>query len=125
MLAVWLAAPACWAADCGSQDLNQMQLTECANQAAKQADAELNRVYGALQGKIEPAAQQRLRDAQRAWIAFRDKECLFRTNGGADQPGSIWPMEVLDCTADLTRARIKDLKRQLACQSWDLSCPAK
>jgi uncharacterized protein YecT (DUF1311 family) len=63
--------PAC-AADCNSKDLDMSQLTECADQRLKRADADLNTVYVAVQKKSEPADQKRLRDAERAWIAFRD-----------------------------------------------------
>ncbi|TGQ03457.1 DUF1311 domain-containing protein, partial [Mesorhizobium sp. M4B.F.Ca.ET.215.01.1.1] len=34
--------------------------------------AKLNAAYKALSGHLAPADQQRLRDAQRAWIPFRD-----------------------------------------------------
>jgi uncharacterized protein YecT (DUF1311 family) len=100
------------------------QLTECVDQRLKRADADLNTVYAAVQKKIEAADQKRLRDAERAWITFRDTECLYRI-GGEHQGGTLWPMLELQCRADLTEARVKDLREQLKCPSFDLSCPAK
>ena len=113
------------AANCSPQTASQSELTECAEQDLGRADAKLNSVYRALMAKIDGANQARLRDAQRAWIAFRDKECVFRTGGGFDQPGTIWPMLVLQCRAELTRTRTYDLQEQLKCPSWDLLLPKR
>ncbi|APH56580.1 Hypothetical protein GbCGDNIH6_7326 [Granulibacter bethesdensis] len=111
-----------FAADC--TDGNQMQLSQCAAQAAASADRTMNTLYQQLLKKIDPDSQQRLRAAQRAWIVYRDRECLFRTGGGPDQGGSIWPMINAQCLQTLTESRNHDLAAQLKCQSWDLSCPA-
>lgn len=73
-----LGCPPVRAADCNSQDLNMRQLTECADQRLKRADADLNTIYAAVQKKIEAPDQKRLRDAERAWMTFRDTECLYR-----------------------------------------------
>jgi hypothetical protein len=64
-------------------------------------DASLNATYKSLMAKLDAAGQSRLRDAQRAWIAFRDKECAFRATGDA-------------CVAELTRARTQALDAALA-----------
>lgn len=88
--------------------------------AAGQADAELNANYQALIAQLDGPDQQRLRDVQRAWIAFRDKECAFRTQG--DQGGSVRARVAADCVAELTRQRTEALKRQLDCPEGDVSC---
>jgi hypothetical protein len=64
-------------------------------------DAALNAAYKTLMAKLDAPAQARLRDAQRAWIAFRDKECAFRATDSA-------------CVADLTRTRTQELDAALA-----------
>jgi uncharacterized protein YecT (DUF1311 family) len=122
-----LGSPPAQATDCSSQDLKMRELTECADQRLKRADADLNTVYAAVQKKIEAADRKRLRDAERAWITFRDAECLYRIGGEdyGDQGGTLWPMLELQCRADLTEARVKDLREELKCPSFDLSCPAK
>ncbi|TIP39744.1 MAG: DUF1311 domain-containing protein, partial [Mesorhizobium sp.] len=63
---------------------------------------------------------KRLRDAQRAWIPFRDKECAFRTQPYAD--GSVYSTLVETCKAELTKARLAQLQHQLQCPEGDLSC---
>jgi uncharacterized protein YecT (DUF1311 family) len=47
---------------------------------AKAADGTLNSAYKSLMAALPEADQGRLRDSQRAWIAFRDKECVFRAS---------------------------------------------
>ena len=119
---VLLAAPAAHAAGC-DENGNQMQLNQCAAEELARANAALNSTYQALMKKIEAPNQAQLRDAQRAWIAFRDKECTFETGGGANQGGSIWPMMVDKCLTTMTQERTKALQAQVKCPGWDLSCP--
>lgn len=84
----------------------------------KIADKELNRVYK----QAKAAARRRdayleagqvpavimLRDAQRAWIPFRDQACAVESTlmrGGTAQPLLKW-----GCMARLTRQRTEDLR---------------
>ncbi|WP_239025334.1 lysozyme inhibitor LprI family protein [Rhodoligotrophos defluvii] len=108
--------------DCGNAK-TQADMNQCAAQAFEKADAELNRVFQQLLGKLEQDGKGYARDAQRAWIAFRDKECVFRAGGPADQGGSIWPMIYAECRAELTEDRVKQLQTQVKCPGGDLSCP--
>ncbi len=126
--ASWLACAAMAAADgnaraaeCGA-NASQTELTICADQDARRADVALNEVYGRLMAKIEPADQARLREAERAWLAFRDKECTFLTGGGPNQQGTIWPMMYSQCIAAVTQERVSDLRPQLKCPSWNMEC---
>jgi uncharacterized protein YecT (DUF1311 family) len=75
LAALLMLAPA-RAVDCSSQDLPMIDMTMCADQRLKDADSNLNGAYVALMKKIEAPDQQRLRAAEKAWIAFRDSECL-------------------------------------------------
>lgn len=107
------------ATDCAAAK-TQADLATCTAKDAASADAALNAVYKALAGRLAPADQQRLRDAQRAWIPFRDKECAFRTQPYAD--GSVYSSLVGTCKAELTEARLTQLQHQLQCPEGDLSC---
>lgn len=53
-----------------------------------------------------------LRDAQRAWIAFRDAECAMEY--GAWGAGSMRQIAGADCLLRLTAGRTLDLRRHLA-----------
>ncbi|CDX19439.1 exported hypothetical protein [Mesorhizobium sp. ORS 3324] len=107
------------AADCAAAK-TQADLATCTAKDAAAADAALNAVYKALSGRLAAADQQRLRDAQRAWIPFRDKECAFRTQPYAD--GSVYSSLVETCKAELTKARLAQMQHQLQCPEGDLSC---
>ncbi len=95
----------------------QIEMTGCAAQDYDFADADLNAVWssamdmarsldqGLPSGQV-PAATI-LRDAQRAWIAYRDKACeaeSLRVRGGSMQPQVFYI-----CLARLTRSRARDL----------------
>jgi len=100
----------------------QMMINACSAQRFERADAELNRIWtemiaGAREDDRSPdsgrtAEDQRseeeiLRTAQRAWIAFRDAHCEYE--GLSERGGSMEPMIVSDCMAELTRQRIAQL----------------
>ena len=107
--------------DCG-KFTTQMDLNECAVGNLKSADKALNEAYQALIAKQDEAAsKQRLKAAQRAWIAFRDRECAFEV-GPQEGGGTIWPMENAGCLEGITATRIRELKQALSCTP--LSCPA-
>lgn len=114
------AAPAAAA----EEDLNcaspraQMEMNLCEQANFAKADAELNRVYGRLAANAGPAEKKLLRDAERAWIAYRDNECEFETSGSVG--GSIHPMEVAQCLTALTNRRIRELQAQIDCSDGDL-----
>lgn len=103
--------------DCGNA-MTQMEMTFCAQKDWQEADAELNAAYqsamaamketdGYLTDDLKGAATA-LRDAQRAWISFRDKAC--ESYGFLARGGSMEPMLVYGCRADLTRRRTSELK---------------
>jgi uncharacterized protein YecT (DUF1311 family) len=76
------------------------------------ADAELNKTYEALLTKLPDAeSKQKLKQSQRAWLAFRDAEAAFV----ADQAGggSMAPTIRYETKAELTEQRIKQLKVHL------------
>jgi uncharacterized protein YecT (DUF1311 family) len=87
---------------------------------ASATDTKLNSVYQALLSRLGPADRARLREAQRAWIAFRDKECAFRSQG--TDAGSAGATVVAGCITELTEARTSQLKAQLDCPEGDIAC---
>lgn len=96
---------------------DQMTMTDCAYQEWKTADAELNSVYKRVMGMLKDQDDQlddaqrggpeALRDAQRAWITFRDKTC--EAEGFAMRGGTAEPMVVGFCLTRITRERIAHL----------------
>jgi uncharacterized protein YecT (DUF1311 family) len=75
-------------------------------------DEELNSIYKQLSKLSDDIDTKSLQAAQRAWIKFRDAECTFA--GSAAQGGSLQPVLIDDKYAELTAARITQLKSYLA-----------
>ncbi|NKC23331.1 DUF1311 domain-containing protein [Ochrobactrum oryzae] len=98
----------------------QSEITACFGDDEKAADSTLNKLYQSLMHVLSDADKQRLRDAQRAWISFRDKECTFRVAPYAD--GSIAPSLTASCVTALTAQRVVDLRQQVNCEEGDMSC---
>lgn len=98
----------------------QTELNQCAGAELKQTDAAMNAAYGQLMKQIGPKARESLRDAQKAWLPFRDKSCALEALGS--EGGSIQPMVLAGCLAKLTTERTEALKGYLACPEGDLSC---
>lgn len=103
--------------DCTAPTM-QMEMTYCAEQDWLTADAALNDAYKAAmaaQRRIDadlPAdqrgAEDYLRQAQRAWVSFRDAACA--AEGYQAHGGSMEPMLIYACRARLTAARSADLR---------------
>lgn len=98
----------------------QQDMNICAAQDADAADAELNAAWKAARKAaveedrqysdigVEPGAEAALLKAQRGWIAFRDGTCELA--GFEARGGSMEPMLVSSCIAEMTRERTKQLK---------------
>lgn len=77
-----------------------------------QADAELNKTYEALLRKLPDAdGKEKLKQSQRAWLAFRDAEAAFA--GDQARGGSMAPTIRYETKTELTEQRIKQLKAHL------------
>ncbi len=108
--------------DCSKQDtLPQMGLTWCAGQDFEKADAELNALWPKVRAALKeqddelkdidpnyPGAEAALLKAQRAWIDYRDGSCELA--GFEARGGSMEPMLVAACLADMTQKRTDELK---------------
>ena len=116
-------ATAAHAADVCADPQDQATMNQCADKDFKAADAELNAQYRKIIERLagNPDAKQLLVAAQRSWIAYRDAECAFRASGVSG--GSIYPFVLLQCTTELTNARIADFDTYSNCEEGDTSCP--
>ena len=101
---------------------NQMEMDQCAGRDFHTADARLNALYRSMMSRYDAPNQAVFKSAEKAWIAYRDAECNFETNGTAG--GSINSMMLTQCRTEKTNARIKELNAQLHCDEGDLSCNA-
>jgi uncharacterized protein YecT (DUF1311 family) len=115
------SGPAYRITDC-SRLTTQTELNQCAGANYESADAALNTLYRQLMKEQNDVAdKQRLTEAERAWIAYRDKECAYQV-GPQREGGSIWPMEMSNCLEQLTAARIGELSKLRGCTAGVSAC---
>ncbi|MCO6185319.1 lysozyme inhibitor LprI family protein [Rhizobium sp. L1K21] len=112
-------------------DGNQQELNTCAYDDWEKADEELNAVYkdAVAFAKKEDAffddnpsmkgALEALKKGQRAWIDYRDGTCDLE--GFNARGGSMEPLLIFSCQAELTRKRTRELKEIMA---WPEELPA-
>lgn len=105
--------------NCSKPDaLPQQGMNHCARLDWQAADRQLNTAYKAARAAMKQmdsyqpddlkGAANTLRDAQRAWITFRDKAC--ETEGFLFRGGSMEPLIVFTCMTKLTEQRTQDLQ---------------
>ena len=103
--------------DC-SDPITQNDMNHCAYQAYLLADEDLNLAYqlAVAQAKSmdeylaqgEVASATMLRDAQRAWISFRDRACAVESH--LARGGSMQPLLFAVCLERETRSRTESLR---------------
>ena len=99
------------------EDCHENQLAEnvCARRAFDAADKALNLRFASQLSQLESAqTKSQFRAAQRAWVAFRDADCLYQT-GKPEDSGSIWPLLHWSCMEAHTTIRVEQLKQYVAC----------
>ncbi len=95
--------------DCDAAETT-MEMSYCAEVAFEEADAALNEVYAQAVDTASaygPEQEGFLRDAQRAWIDFRDAACA--AEGSLYMGGTMQPLVGTLCLERLTWARVDDL----------------
>jgi len=111
---------------CEERPISQFQMDKCADFQFKRADARLDKVYGnalkrmsddlaraenrgdKTQMQYEQTAIAGLKDAERAWLSYRDIQC--KAAGQQYEGGSMAPMIYSQCLTTITEHRIADLK---------------
>jgi uncharacterized protein YecT (DUF1311 family) len=110
-------------ADCKDPQSNY-DMKMCAEKDWKKADAELKVAYDKALAEARelyrstrttpgyqnmPDSEAMLRDAQRAWVLFRDANCKYQYQ--IYYGGSHAGLAYLLCMADTTKARLKELRQ--------------
>ncbi len=74
-------------------------------------DRELNKVYRELMTLLSAEEKSLLRDAQRAWLTFRDTESKFWWSESISGGGTLQPVIVSDYSTELLKARVCQLTK--------------
>lgn len=84
--------------------------TECEATAMREYDRRMNAAYRTLMRELPPDAAQRLRQAQRAWLAFSTAEADARSAIYATRQGTMYvPMEA-GASTNIVRDRALQLE---------------
>lgn len=83
-------------------------MVECITAENKRQDARLNTVYNALMATLSTARKTQLRDAQRAWLKYRDANCAFYFDPDG---GTMARVAANDCVLSATADRAVELER--------------
>nr|CAD6409360.1 hypothetical protein REQ54_00556 [Rhizobium sp. Q54] len=124
LLVGWTLATAAPAQDQPDVDcekaMTQMEMTYCAEQDFAEADERLNAQYKVTRQAMKDwdgdamdglgSAAEALLASQRAWLTFRDAQCAFY--GYQARGGTMEPMLIYGCQAELTRQRTQQLKEK-------------
>jgi uncharacterized protein YecT (DUF1311 family) len=86
-------------------------MLECADDEFSAADKNLNTTYGNLLKTLDAEGQRKLKDAQRAWIKFRDLNADFA--GDSMRGGSAEPLVIIGERTQMTIDRTKQLQDRL------------
>ena len=80
-------------------------MVECLNALRAHWDKELTIAYRQAMKDAVAAQKEELRDAERAWIKFRDAQCAYVAAG----EGSIARVEAAECLRSMTEKRAREL----------------
>jgi len=81
-------------------------MIDCMTVEYEQQDKRLNAAYKAATKQLEGKRVQELKEAQRAWIKFRDLNCGFLAGG----EGQMARIESNSCMLHMTAERADELK---------------
>lgn len=105
------------------ENLNNYEQGQCIGRQHEEIDEEMAKTYRHLMSKVDKQAKIKLRDAQRAWIKFRDTNCDFEGTGTLGGSAHSWV--VTSCKSRVTVKRTEELRAWLLCEQdeGNLSCP--
>lgn len=86
----------------------QAQMNQEAAADFKKADTELNKVYPQVLAKLDAEGKEKLKAAQRAWVAFRDAQADLEADSA--RGGSMAPLLRSTSMTQTTQDRIKQLR---------------
>ena len=98
---------------CLSIDSNQTTygMNQCTFEGQQKWDKELNKYYKLLMNKLDANGKTSLKESQRQWIKYRDKEFEFIQYYYLQKQGTMWTNVVAGIKYHFIRNRALELKR--------------
>lgn len=96
--------------DCGNATTTAA-MRECAGMRYDKAEQQLKAVRAQLSQKLDEAGKAKLQAAQAAWVQFRKANAEFQAD--LARGGTLAPLIQITVMADMTEARVAELKKAL------------
>jgi len=96
--------------ECIEKDSTTAGMNNCAMEACKQWDVELNKYYELLLGILSIEEKQQLKVAQVAWLKYRDLETKFRMDTFLNNQGTMYSNMAMSEKLDIIKQRALELK---------------
>lgn len=103
-----------------AEDYSTTGMVIATNDYYDELDKVLNKVYKELMATLSPEEKISLRDSQRAWIKFREKEVAFSADLYSKKEGTIYRLFTPANRVSLMKNRIMDLVGYLSTQKDEL-----
>ena len=98
-----------WLKGCMETDPSTQGTNACLGQALVRWDSEMNRAYQELNGRLDAERRSTLREAQRAWVVFRDRELAWLGDFYGRLEGSMYGSMLAADRVEVTRKRALEL----------------
>jgi uncharacterized protein YecT (DUF1311 family) len=96
--------------DCGNATTTAA-MRECAGMRYDKAEQQLKAVRAQLSQKLDETGKAKLQAAQAAWVQFRKANAEFQAD--LARGGTLAPLIQITVMADMTEARVAELKKAL------------
>lgn len=94
------------------KDISNAEMCSCTIQARESWDKELNKYYGLLKNKLPKEAFEILKESQKQWITYRDKEYLFIYSFYYEvKKGTMWYAVAENKKKTIVKERAAELKK--------------
>ena len=101
-----------WLSNCLQDSSSTSGMRGCTIEAGKKWDDELNKYYQLLMNELPEDKKAFLKEAQRSWITFRDKERIFISAYYFEvKQGTMWHPISDHEDMELTRSRALQLRK--------------
>lgn len=94
---------------CISKNNSDPGMSDCLQKAESNWDKELNKYYKLLLAKLDTSAQKYLRESQRQWLMYKDKEVNFFSEVFSKKDGTMWNLFIADKRMQIIRQRAIEL----------------
>jgi uncharacterized protein YecT (DUF1311 family) len=93
------------------KDISNAEMCNCTIEARESWDKELNKYYGLLKTKLPKDAFEILKESQKEWINYRDKEYSFIAKFYYEvQEGTMWYVVAKNKEKDIVKNRALELE---------------